>query len=65
MSYEEATTIPLCLATAFSGLFAEFPHGAGLPAPFTTEGRNVGANKSIFIAGGSSSLGQFGGCTLF
>lgn len=59
MSYEAATTIPLCLATAFSGLFSEFPHGAGLPVPFTPEGQNAGGGKTIFIAGGSSSVGQF------
>lgn len=62
MSYEEATTIPLGLGTAFSSLFAEFPHGAGLPTPFTPEGQQAGAGKTIFIIGGSSSVGQYSEC---
>ncbi|KAF9527448.1 GroES-like protein [Crepidotus variabilis] len=59
VTYDEAATIPICLGTAFSALFSEVPHGAGLPAPWTSEGRNIGSGKAILILGGASSVGQF------
>lgn len=59
MSYDEAATIPLCLATALTSLFANFPYGGGMPAPFTSEGQSAGTNKALFVIGGSSSLGQY------
>ncbi|KAF9522275.1 chaperonin 10-like protein [Crepidotus variabilis] len=58
VSYDEAGTLPLGFATAITGLYAEFPHGAGLTPPFTrdTEGKYTG--QPIVVLGGSSSVGQ-------
>ncbi|KAF9528463.1 GroES-like protein [Crepidotus variabilis] len=59
ITYDQAATIPICLGTALSGLYSEFPHGIGLPTPFIDEGRKAGLGKAIFIIGGASSVGQF------
>ncbi|KAF9528412.1 chaperonin 10-like protein [Crepidotus variabilis] len=58
ITYEQAATLPLGLSTALTGLFSEFPHGAGLVPPFTptTEGKYHGT--PIVIIAGSSSVGQ-------
>ncbi|KAF9527423.1 GroES-like protein [Crepidotus variabilis] len=59
ITYSQAATLPIALSTAFSGLFAEFPYGAGFPAPYSDEDRKTGAGKAILIIGGASSVGQF------
>jgi len=70
MSFEEAATIPLGLATAVVGLYLPLGEaaksfnpdgnaGIGLTPPWTPEGKNKYAGQPIVILGGSSSVGQF------
>ncbi|KZT72281.1 GroES-like protein [Daedalea quercina L-15889] len=61
LSFEEAATIPVGLATAAVGLFY---HGAesgsaGLYPPWETDGRGKYTGEAIFIVGGASSVGQY------
>lgn len=58
VSYEEASTMPGCLVTAFLGVFNKNPHGLGLPNPLVV-GRNKSAGETILILGGAGSVGQF------
>ncbi|KAF9527399.1 chaperonin 10-like protein [Crepidotus variabilis] len=59
ISYDEASTISTGLTTAASGLFAEYPHGAGLTSPFAPETQGIHSGKPIMVIGGSSSVGQY------
>ncbi|KAJ7123603.1 GroES-like protein [Mycena epipterygia] len=65
LSFLEAASIPLCLATAALGLAQEFPTiisergGAGLK-PFWEEGaQGYYSGKAILILGGATNVGQF------
>ncbi|PFH48317.1 hypothetical protein AMATHDRAFT_150193 [Amanita thiersii Skay4041] len=58
MTFEDASTIPLGLTTAYIGLYNSVPHGITLPNPLVS-GRNQLAGESLVILGGSSSVGQF------
>ena len=62
ISFDEAATIPLALATAITGLWA---HGEGnqsaqFTPPWEEGGSTVYADKAALILGGSTSVGQFG-----
>ncbi|KII89535.1 hypothetical protein PLICRDRAFT_41165 [Plicaturopsis crispa FD-325 SS-3] len=57
VSFDEAASIPLGLATAAIGLYND--DGAGLKYPWEEAGRGKYAGQSIFIVGGSSSVGQY------
>ncbi|KZV75111.1 GroES-like protein [Peniophora sp. CONT] len=65
LSFDEAATIPLCLATAAMGLYGEFIEGSaegggiGLEAPWTDAGKGKYSGKPILIMGGSTSVGQY------
>ncbi|PFH50022.1 hypothetical protein AMATHDRAFT_61918 [Amanita thiersii Skay4041] len=59
MSFEDASTIPLCLSTAYVGLYSSAPHGLALPNPLIS-GRDQLIGETLVIFGGSSSVGQFG-----
>ncbi|KAL1723112.1 chaperonin 10-like protein [Schizophyllum commune] len=54
ISYEEAATLPLALATAFIGLFPRL----GIPAPDTPEAAS-NAGKAILIHSAASSVGSY------
>ncbi|KAF5342142.1 hypothetical protein D9611_002034 [Ephemerocybe angulata] len=59
ISYEEASSLPVGLTTAYTGLYNVSPHGLGfnsLPKP-GAKGKYSGT--PIVIIGGSSSVGQY------
>ncbi|KIK68691.1 hypothetical protein GYMLUDRAFT_215480 [Collybiopsis luxurians FD-317 M1] len=57
LTYSQAATIPLTLATAAVGLYANAPSGAGLNPTWDPEIKYQG--HSALIIGGSSSVGHF------
>ncbi|VDC02990.1 unnamed protein product [Peniophora sp. CBMAI 1063] len=66
LSFDDAATIPLCLATAAAGLYGEIKEGnaspgggIGLQAPWTGTGKGKYSGKPILIIGGSTSVGQY------
>jgi len=60
ISFDEASTVPLCLATALVGLYNPMgQNGIDLTPFWTPEGKDKYKNQSIVIFGGSSSVGQF------
>ncbi|EKM58621.1 uncharacterized protein PHACADRAFT_117701 [Phanerochaete carnosa HHB-10118-sp] len=62
ISLDEASTIPLVLATAALGLYdsKRSPHGGlGLTPPWEKGGRGKYADEPIVINAGSTSVGQF------
>jgi NADPH:quinone reductase-like Zn-dependent oxidoreductase len=62
LSFDQASTIPLGLATAAVGLYQKKKERGGveLVAPWTESGRGKYAGQAIFIQGGASSVGQYG-----
>jgi len=62
LTFDQASTIPLCFTTAAIGLYQEKRDrgGAGLVAPWADGGRGKYAGQAIYIPGGSSSVGQYG-----
>ncbi|KAI0665674.1 GroES-like protein [Trametes maxima] len=63
ITFEQAATLPLALASVFIGLYNQYPGPENLSLRlvpiWTPEGRAVYAGKPIFIVGGASSLGQY------
>ncbi|EIM83601.1 GroES-like protein [Stereum hirsutum FP-91666 SS1] len=63
LSFDEAATVPIGLATAVMGFYggkaSEERGGAGLPVPWEESGRDRFRDEPIFITGGASSVGQF------
>ncbi|CAL1717234.1 unnamed protein product [Somion occarium] len=61
LNFDQAATVPLCLATAAVGLYAQpgGGGGAGLIPAWETEGRGKYAGQTIVIFGGATSVGQF------
>ncbi|KIY63389.1 GroES-like protein [Cylindrobasidium torrendii FP15055 ss-10] len=57
ISYDEAATTPMTLATGFVGLFANSPLGVGLNPTFSRNQPQKG--QSALVIGGSTSVGQF------
>ena len=63
LTFDQAATIPLTMATAALGLYKEQVEplsGAGLSPPWDEGGRGKYAGQPIVILGGSSSVGQHG-----
>ncbi|KAH9481153.1 Zinc-type alcohol dehydrogenase-like protein C2E1P3.01 [Psilocybe cubensis] len=58
-SYDEVSTLPMALTTAFAGLYKDPDSGLGITPPITEEARGKYANTPIVILGGSSSVGQY------
>ncbi|GJE89897.1 zinc-binding alcohol dehydrogenase family protein [Phanerochaete sordida] len=58
LTFEQAASIPLALATAALALYNQQPHGIGFDAPWEAAGRGKYAGEPIVILGGSSSVGQ-------
>ena len=64
ISVEQAATIPLGLGTAAIALYnTPSTRCAGFTAPWEADGKGKYAGKAALVIGGSSSVGQFGGCT--
>ena len=59
ITLDQASALPVVLATAALGLYSEKKSGAGLTAPWEG-GRDKYAGQPILIIGGSSSVGQIG-----
>ncbi|KAH9919389.1 chaperonin 10-like protein [Fomitopsis serialis] len=61
LSFDQASTIPLGLATAATGLFHEGAptSSAGLFPPWEDGGRAKYAGEPILVIGGASSVGQY------
>ncbi|KAJ2917355.1 hypothetical protein MD484_g3072, partial [Candolleomyces efflorescens] len=61
LSYDEASTLPVAVGTAYLGLYNILPYGLGLQSVLE-DSSGVGAyqGKAIFISGGSGSVGQTG-----
>ncbi|KAG6810138.1 hypothetical protein H0H92_013170, partial [Tricholoma furcatifolium] len=60
ISFETASSIPLCLGTATVGFYATEPHGLGLNSPFADQSsRGKYSGEPIVILGGATSNGQF------
>ncbi|RDX56945.1 GroES-like protein [Lentinus brumalis] len=61
LSFEQAASVPLCLATVATGIWAHEPGAKSLefPAPWEEEGLTKFNGKAAFISGGSSSVGQY------
>ncbi|KAF9260469.1 GroES-like protein, partial [Marasmius fiardii PR-910] len=57
ISYSQAASVPLGLATAAIGLFAELPQGAGLNPTLDKAKQFTG--EPAFVFGGSTSVGQY------
>ena len=61
LSFAQASTVPLGLATAAIGLYHPDPSGsASLAPPWETSGRGKYAGQPFVVFGGSSSVGQYG-----
>ena len=60
LSVDEASSIPLGLATAALGLFTSRPEGVRSYVPPWSGGIGKYSGESIVILGGSSSVGQYG-----
>lgn len=60
LSYEEAATLPIALATAYLGLYNEPPSGLGLKSFLSPGGEGAYTGQAIFVSAGSGSVGQVG-----
>ncbi|KAI0715785.1 GroES-like protein [Cerioporus squamosus] len=61
LSFEQAASVPLCVATVAAGIWAHEPGASslGFPAPWEEGGLTKFKGKAAFISGGSSSVGQY------
>ncbi|PPQ98181.1 hypothetical protein CVT26_003227 [Gymnopilus dilepis] len=55
-SYDEVSTIPVALSTAYTGLYAGLPNGLGIAFPEDSPSKY--SDTPILILGGASSVGQ-------
>lgn len=62
ISFDEAASIPLALATASQALYGDrkSPDVYKLTPAWETGGEQAAKGKTIFVIGGSSSVGQYG-----
>ncbi|KAI0323353.1 GroES-like protein [Cubamyces sp. BRFM 1775] len=61
ISFEEAASVPLGLATVVTGVYNHDPQArtVDFPAPWEEDGATRFAGKPAFILGGASSVGQY------
>ncbi|KAH9894848.1 GroES-like protein [Cubamyces lactineus] len=61
ITFEEAASVPLGLATVATGLYNHDPNArtVNFPAPWEKDGTTKLAGKAAFILGGASSVGQY------
>ena len=64
VSFDEAASISLALATVTCGLWSHHPDASSVnfPAPWEEGGTTKYAGQPALILGGSSSIGQYGQC---
>lgn len=60
ITFDQASTIPLTLATAALALYNPRPAGVGLEFAWEESGRGRYAGQPILVIGGASSVGQHG-----
>lgn len=60
ITFDQASTIPLTLATAAIALYSPKPAGFGLEFAWEESGRGKYAGQPILVIGGASSVGQHG-----
>jgi NADPH:quinone reductase-like Zn-dependent oxidoreductase len=62
LSFDQASTVPLGLATAAVAFYQKKKERGGLElvAPWVQGGHGKYAGQAIFITGGASSVGQYG-----
>ena len=62
ITFDQAASVPTCLATVVTGIWAHGPGASSidLPAPWEEGGLTQFKGKAALIIGGSSSLGQYG-----
>ena len=62
ITFDQAATIPLCLATAVTGLWSHHPEASsvGLVAPWEEGGMTKYVGQPALISGASSCVGQYG-----
>jgi NADPH:quinone reductase-like Zn-dependent oxidoreductase len=60
ITYSQASSVPLCLATAAIGLYGASPSGAGLNPTFNIDTSVDYSDQTILVIGGATSVGQFG-----
>ena len=59
VSYDEVSTIPMALTTAYSGLYSRSPNGLSITPPISGgEGQSSGI--PLVVLGGAGSVGQMG-----
>lgn len=63
ISFDEAASIPLTLATAMQGFYGDRKSSDifKLPPSWEAGGEGAAKGKTVVVLGGSSSVGQFGG----
>ncbi|KAI0737454.1 GroES-like protein [Daedaleopsis nitida] len=61
ISFDEAASIPLALATAITGLWSHHPEAQSVnfPAPWEEGGTTKFSGQPALVVGGSSSIGQY------
>ncbi|KAL5504373.1 hypothetical protein ACEPAH_8447 [Sanghuangporus vaninii] len=59
ISFDEAASVPLCLATAAAGLYGDRPVGLKYKPAWEQGGEGLYLGKPIVVFGGSSSVGQY------
>ena len=70
ITLEQASTLPLGLATAAEGLYGNGTNRVEekidrlTPFPWEAEGQGVYNGQTIVVIGGSTSVGQYGSCTV-
>lgn len=63
ISFEEASTVSICLSTAAIGMYGELKKehgGAGLTPPWEEGGRGKYQNEPLVVTGGSTCVGMLG-----
>lgn len=60
ISYDEASTLPVALATAYVGLYNKAPYGLGFTPPTSAATQGIYSGVPIIIVGGTTSVGQHG-----
>ena len=65
LTFDQAATVPLCLATVATGIWPHEPesHSVSFPAPWEEGGLTKFKGQPALILGGSSSVGQYGEMT--
>ena len=60
VSFDQAGTIGVTLATAVVGLYQTAPDGLGLPVPSLSAPPTIQPGTPLVVIGGSTSVGQYG-----